>query len=823
MEVRLGGGTFGRKGQRYPMRVFLTTLQAAIIAAILLAAAPMAPIFGASTAEAAVVGQIVVKGNKRVEDETVRTYVTIVPGRPFGSSDIDDSLKALFATNLFADVNISQQGRSLVVVVVENPIIFKISFEGNKKYKDDQLSTVVRSKPRSVLTRAKVQADVQLILEMYRRRGRFRATVEPKIIELPDNRVNLVFEINEGDKSGVARITFIGNKAYSDSRLRSVVETRESGWFAWLRTTDTYDPDRLEKDQNALREFYFRHGYADFRIISAVADFDRERNTFFVTFTVDEGEQYTYGEVTIQSTLSAVDPDELKRSVETDPGDVYDSRDVEKTLEELVVEVSKRGYAFAEVRPRGDRDYENRVINITYQIEEGPRVYIERIDIRGNTRTRDYVIRREFDFAEGDAYNRILVDKAKRRLKNLGFFKDVQIYTERGSSPDRVVVVVKVEEQSTGSLAFGAGYSTAEGIIGDVSITERNFLGRGQFVRLAVGGGEHSRTYDLSWKEPYFLGRRLIFGIDLYRRDFEENDFRQYSELTTGGSVSLGLPLNDEITFTMMYTLYQRDFDVSRGLRDGCLMRGGTVVVPPACDLNGDGRLDRGLDPDEASLAIKDSIGETLTSMVSYQLVYNTLDNNMNPHEGIYASLRQDFAGVGGDVSFIRTTVEGRYYHEIWTDRGVIGMLKAKAGHVAGVGQRLKLPDHFFLGGESVRGFESKGIGPRDRFTDDALGGRMFVAATAEATFPLPFVPDDIGLRGAVFTDAGTLLDVDDSAGFFRRIAVVGKNGDLRASAGVGIIWNSPFGPIRADVAWPIVKNKWDNTQVFRIGGGTSF
>ena len=567
------------------MRVLLTALQAVFVAALILAAAPLAPVSGVSTAEAAVVGRIDVEGNQRVQDETVIAYVTIVPGRNFGSDDIDDSLKALFATGLFSDVSIVQRGRALVVTVAENPIIYKVSFEGNDKYEDKILLSQVRSKPRSVLTRAKVQADTQLLLEMYRRKGRFRATVEPKIIDLPQNRVNLVFEISEGDKTGVARITFIGNRAFSDGRLRDVIKTRESGLLSWLRTTDTYDPDRLNADQEALREYYFRHGYADFRIVSAVADLDRERNTFFVTFTVDEGEQYTIGEVTVQSSLSEVDPTDLSGSVRTDTGDTYDSREIAKTLEELTVEVSKRGYAFAEVRPRGERDYENRVINLTYDIDEGPRVYIERIEIRGNSRTRDYVIRRELDFAEGDAFNRVLLDKAKRRLKNLNFFKDVQVSTQQGSSPDRVVIIIRVQEQSTGELSFGAGYSTSEGIIGDISITERNFLGRGQYVRLAVGGGESSRTYELSFNEPYFTGRRLSAGFDLYRRQFEETDFRSYDETTTGGNLHFGLPLNDDVTLNLLYSAYEREFDVSRGLRDGCLWRNqNSTPIPAACD-----------------------------------------------------------------------------------------------------------------------------------------------------------------------------------------------------------------------------------------------
>jgi len=806
------------------MRVILTALQTAMIAFLLLAAAPYSQLLGPSEAHAAAVSKIDVQGNERVQDETVIAYVTVVPGRSFGAGDIDDSLKALYATGLFADVNIFQSGSVLVVKVTENPIIYKVSFEGNDKYKDDILLSQVQSKPRTVLTRAKVQADTQLILEMYRHKGRYRATVEPKIIELPQNRVNLVFEINEGDKTGVARITFIGNKAFSDGRLRDVIKTRESGLLSWLRTTDTYDPNRLHADQEALRQYYFRHGYADFRIVSAVADLDRERNTFFVTFTLEEGEQYTVGDVSVQSSLAEVNSEDLQREVRTDTGDTYDSTEVEKTMEDIVLEVSRRGYAFAEVRPRGERDYENHIINIVYEVEEGPRVYVERIEIRGNTRTRDYVIRRELDFAEGDAFNRVLIDKAKRRLKRLDYFKDVQISTQRGGSSDRVVVIVEVEEQATGELSFGAGYSTSEGVIGDISLTERNFLGRGQFVRAAVGGGENSRTYEFSFREPYFMGRRLSAGFDLYRRNFEETDYRSYEETMTGGNLNFGLPLNDELTLNLMYSAYQREFDVARGLRDGCLWNG-KGAPPPKCDTNNNGKLDANKDPDEASIAVKDSIGETFTSLVGYSLVYDTLDDYKRPREGVLARFQQDFAGVGGDVSFIRTEADVRYFREVSADHGVVAMLRARAGHVAGVGQRLKLPDHFFVGGETIRGFESKGIGPRDRLTGDALGGRIYVAATAEATFPIPFAPSEFGLEGAVFTDAGTLFDVDDSAAFFRngRVVTVANGGDIRWSAGVGLIWFSPFGPIRADVAWPLIKNKFDETQVFRIGGGTRF
>ncbi|PLX39394.1 MAG: outer membrane protein assembly factor BamA [Hyphomicrobiales bacterium] len=806
------------------MRAKLRALVTAASVALFVAVAPVMgaglSVIGAQPAEAAVVSRIDVVGVQRVDAETVRTYLTISPRRSFGADDVDASLKALFATGLFSDVNISQRGSALVVTVVENPVINRVSIEGNKKQKDEILLTQIQSKPRSVLTRAKVQSDVQRILEIYRRTGRFRASVEPKIISLAQNRVDLVFEVDEGDKTGIARITFIGNKAFSDGRLRDVIKTRETGLLGWLRTTDSYDPDRLNADQELLRQFYYQRGYADFRIISAVADLDRERNTFFVTFTVEEGEEYTYGDVQVQSTLASADPETLRASVETDPGSTYDSREVEKSLEELVLQVAEKGYAFAQVRPRGDRDYENRTISITYYVDEGPRVYIDRINIRGNTRTRDYVIRREFDVAEGDAFNRVLINKAERRLKDLNYFKSVRITTTPGTAPDRVVVNVDVEEQATGAVSFGAGYSTSEGIIGDISVTERNFLGRGQYVKLAVGGGESRETYDFAFTEPYFMGRRLSAGINLYRHVYEENDYRQYNEEVTGGGLNFGLPLNDEMTFNTFYQAYERKFDVVAGLKDGCSYSG-SGPVPASCDANNDGIVDADLSAAEVSRAVKQSIGTTFTSLVGYSLVYDTLDDQKMPHEGIYAMFKQEFAGVGGDVTFLRTTVEGRYYQEIMPDWGVIGMAKAKAGYITGLGERLRLPDHFFIGGETIRGFESQGIGPRDRLTGDALGGRAYIAGTVEANFPIPVLPSELGFYGAVFADAGTLWDVDPKAA--RGVPIIGNDGALRASLGAGLLWDSPFGLIRADFAWPVMKEDYDQEQVFRIGGGTTF
>ncbi|MGH2340055.1 outer membrane protein assembly factor BamA [Segnochrobactraceae bacterium EtOH-i3] len=766
---------------------------------------PLSGPLGAGPALAETVGQVIVTGNKRVDAETIRTYVSVKPGRPYGAANIDESLQSLYATGLFADVKIVRQGNNLVVSVVENPIINKVAFEGNKKLTDEQLQSIVESTPRSVMTKAKVQGDVQRILESYRRSGRFRATVDPKVIELSDNRVDLVYEIDEGDKTGVSSISFIGNKAFSDGRLLDVIKTRESGILSWIRTSDTYDPDRLQADEELLRRFYYNNGYADFRIVSTVADLDRERNSFFITFTLEEGDKYDFGEINVESSLQTLNPDQLRKVVKSRPGKTYSAEAVEKSIEALTIEAAKAGYAFAQVRPRGDRNFENHTISVTYSVEEGPRVYVERLNIRGNTRTRDFVIRREFELAEGDAYNRVLVDRAERRLNNLGFFKTVRITTEPGSAPDRVVVNVDVEEQSTGEVSFGIGYSSSDGVIGDVSVSEKNFLGRGQYVRIAIGGGESQSTQELSFTEPFFLGRRLAAGFDLYNRQFDHNDYRSYDDQTTGGNLRFALPVTDQMTFNVYYTLYNRDLSLGS------------------------------LSASEVSAAVYDSLGESVTSMAGFSLVYNALDNNMNPRDGFYARLTQDFAGIGGDVAFSRTKLEGRYYQELYPAWGVVGMLKAEGGIVQGLGQDLTLPDQFFIGGETIRGFASSGIGPRDSNTDEALGGQYYIAGSAEAVFPIPYLPQEVGFSGAVFSDMGTLWNVDSgSAQTWATncntpsnpstcVNVVADDAILRWTAGFGVLWKSPFGPIRADFAWPITMSKWDQPQVFRLGGGTRF
>ncbi len=752
------------------------------------------------TAAAATVSSIAVNGNQRVDDETIRAYLSIRPGRSFSAQDVDQSLKALFETGLFADVSIVQRGGTLVVTVEENPIINKIAFEGNKKFKDDQLKTVVQSRERGVFTRARIQTDVQRILELYRRSGRFRASVEPKVIDLAKNRVNVVYEVTEGPETGVARISFIGNKVFSDAKLRNVVDTQQSGLLSFLRSRDNYDPDRLAADEQKLRRYYLERGYADFQVISSIADLDRERNTFFITFTMEEGERYRFGVIEVDSVIPGIDAEQLRRLALSKEGNIYSSKDVEKTLEEITIELASSGYAFAQVRPRLDKNIEDLTVGITYVVDEGPRAYIERINIRGNDRTAGYVIRREFDIAEGDAYNRVMIDRAERRLRNLGYFKTVRITTEPGSAHDRVTVNVDVEEQSTGELSFGAGYSTSDGIVGDISLTERNFLGRGYRVTLKVGGGESTREYEFGATDPYFLGRNVSAGFRIYKTELGDNDFRAYESESTGGGVTFGLPITEYFRTQVGYKIDNTDVTIP----------GYTGVFPAGC-------------PAGISLALCQSEGNYLTSSVFYSLIYNSLDNREAPREGIYAKFTQEFAGVGGDVNYLRTSGEASYSHEIIADPGIVGLIRVQGGHIIGIaGDDVRLTDAFYRGGETIRGFESSGIGPRDSSTTDALGGKIYAAATAEVQFPVPLLPPELGFSGAIFADAGTLFSTDFTSADLLGVPIQ-DDSSIRSSVGGSILWNSPLGPLRADFAYVLTKENYDKEQVFRFGGGRRF
>ena len=747
-------------------------------------AAPGVPGFASHSAEAAVISKIVVTGNTRLEASTIRNYVLIVPGKSFGASDIDESVKALYGTGLFSDVTISISGSRLVVAVVENPIVSTVIIKGNKKVKSDQLVPLLQSKPRGVYTDATVQSDVERIKDYYSTQGRSLASVEPQVTKLDNNRVDIVFAISEGERTGVGTITFVGNHAFSDGRLRGVIVTKQHNLLSWLNRKDVFSEAKLAADQDALRRFYMSHGYADFRVVSVDWDLNEARGRYHVTFTIDEGARYRFSSVDIDSSIPDVNTAQLKGYITTKPGRIFNATEVEKTVEALTIQLARQGYAFAQVRPRGDRDYEKHTISITYLIDEGPRIYVERIDIIGNTKTRDYVIRREFDIAEGDAYNRVMIDRAQRKLRDLGYFKDVRISAEPGSAPDRTVITVQVEEDSTGEFAAGAGVSTA-GLIAEVSLNERNFLGRGQQLRISVGMGVDQQTYNISFTDPYFLGYHVAAGVDAFKTTLNSSDYRPFDSDTIGGGLRLGFPITDNLSLKLNYQLSQETITGTKGA---------TKLYFPN--------------------------GDTLTSMAGYTIDYTDLDSTTDPHDGFYLRLSQSFAGLGGDTQFMRSTADARYFKEIIPDADVVGTLHAGAGNITGLGsQKVRTLDNFFQGGETIRGFATYGYGPVDLATGIPVGGTNYWVTSAEVQFPFPGISPEMGFRGAVFADAGSLWgnDVPTGAG------PIIDNNVVRSSVGASILWSSPVGVLRADFSHVLTKAPTDDTQFFRFSAGRTF
>ncbi len=740
-------------------------------------------------AQSGVVRAIVVQGNRRVEPETVKSYLTFGVGDVYSPFKVDESLQALFGTGLFGDVGIDKAGGTVTVIVVENPVINQVAFEGNKEVDDASLSTEVQLKTRSIYTRARVQSDIQRILDLYQVRGIFTAKVEAKIIKLPHNRVNLVYEIVEGEATKVKSINFVGNNAFSDAQLKDVITTGESGLLSFFKSNDIYDPDRLSVDRELVRRYYLTNGYADARVLSAVADIDAEGSAFFVTFTVDEGQLYKFGNVDVETTVAAINVDGLGSSVLTKPGADYNAQKIDQSIEALTLAVSAQGYAFARVRPRVERDPISRVINITYVIEEGPRVYIERIDVFGNTRTKDHVIRREFRIVEGDAYNRLLVRNARRRLQRLGFFEKVDISRESGGAPDRVVLTVTVVEKNTGELGFGAGFSSSEGLIGDVSITERNLLGNGQFLRLKFAGSFERQQIDLTFTEPRFLDMNLSAGFDVFHKEIDRTDESGYRNRRTGGGIRFGFPIAEDLRAGVRYSFIRDDlFEVDN----------------------------------DASIAIREQEGVDIISSVGYSITYDTRNHRSKPNKGLYVSLSQDLAGIGGDVNYLRTIAEARAYYPLWSKVTLVG--RVIGGYIVGTGgDDVRLTDNFFKGGETVRGFDTAGLGPRDARTNDALGGKVFYAATVEARFPIPFLTENTGISAAIFADAGSVHDVDISATAAADGVQVLDDDKLRASVGASLLWDSPVGPIRADFSHVIEKAAFDDEEVFRFGASTKF
>jgi outer membrane protein insertion porin family len=856
---------------------------AGLLLAILLFGGGSDAVFAQTAETGAPVSSIVVEGNRRVEADTIRSYFKVAPGERLDAAKIDSALKALYASGLFQDIRFSQSGGRLIVTVVEAPVIDRLAFEGNNKIKDEQLQQEIQSKARGTLSRATVQADVQRILEVYHRNGRFDVQVVPKIVERPNNRVDLIFEIKEGEKTGVKTINFVGNKAYSSSRLKEVIKTSASNFLSFLQTTDVYDPDRIEADRDLIRRFYLSHGYADVQVVSATGEYDPAQKGFLITFTIEEGPLYRFGTIDIQSNIRAVDPRSLRSILRVYSGDVYNGDAIEKTVENLTVEITKHGYPFATVRPRGDRNPQTRTVGVVFVLDEGVRAYIERINIRNNTRTRDYVIRREIDISEGDPYNRALVDRAERRIKNLNFFKTVKITNEPGSAPDRVVINIDVEEQSTGDFSVMGGYSTADGFMGQVSISERNLFGTGRYAKASATVGQYIRGVEFNFVEPYLLDQRMSGGIDLFARETLSSPYLSYGTENIGTNLKLGIPLREDLSLQLRYSIYWQAITLSSSIDDCANVNPNFSTTFPTVNAIGAATAARaigaaypgyastlaaggqtscmvyaGFPTYQASLPIREELaaGGYLTSLAGYGLTYNTLDNNKRPTSGMLMSFGQDFAGLGGDAYYMRSVGDFRAYYEVISD--LIGILHLQGGDILGFGGcpeqnacasnggYVRMLDDFKMGPNLVRGFQPAGLGPRDiteNASDDALGGTHYWGASLEFQYPFFFLPKDAGLRGAVFVDSGAewgykgetswpangevngVITTNTGVSYFCGNCAMQYTDTPapRVSAGVSLIWDSPFGPLRFDLAYPLLKQPYDRTQFFQFGGGTRF
>lgn len=723
-----------------------------------------------------------VEGNRRIESATVKSYLLFAVGSPYNRGRVDKSLKALFNTGLFADVTIRREGSAVVVSVVENPIINRLAFEGNLRIEDDILSAEVQLRPRVVYTRARVQSDVQRILTVYRRSGRFAAVVDPKVIQLPQNRVDLVFEINEGEETGIRKIRFTGNKHFSDSRLLEKIATTESRWYNFLSDNDTYDPDRLTFDRELLRKYYLSKGYADFRVVSAVAELTPDRDGFFVSFALDEGSQYRFGKIDVESEIKDLQPEAIRGLLKTFEGETYDATAIEESIQKITFELGKLGYAFVNVRPRVKRDKEKRTISLTYKINKGPRVYVERINITGNVRTLDHVIRREFNLVEGDAFNTALLRRSRLRIRSLDFFEKVEVTQEEGSAPDKTIINVDVQEKSTGELSVGAGFSTTDSVSADLQIRERNLLGKGQDLRFKVSMGASKQQIDFGFTEPYFLDRDLRAGIDVFSLREDRQSESGYDLERMGFNLRTGFPITDNVSASLVYSLVNED----------------------TSNVNSN-----------ASDVVKNAAGTFLTSAVLYKIEFNYLDDNVLPTEGNKYTFGQKFTGVGGDVYSLSTNAEYIQFFPIY-EESVVLSIGGDAGYIVGLGEDVRLNDRFDLGGNSFRGFAKSGIGPRDTASGDSLGGNAYIVGKAELRFPTGF-PEEFGLIGRTFVNVGTLTGIDDSG------PTIVDNASIRASAGVGVNWTSPFGPLRVNFTVPLLKESYDKDEVFQLEFGTRF
>ncbi|MDV6329315.1 outer membrane protein assembly factor BamA [Asticcacaulis sp. 201] len=740
--------------------------------------------------QTAYVNHIVVKGNERIDSATIISYLPFQPGVTVDAQLIDLGVKTLYRTDLFSDVQIAMNGNEMVVTVVESPIINQVVFEGNHAMTKDKLRDEVQIRPRGVFTKAKVQEDVQRIVELYRKGGRISATVTPKIVELPQKRVDLIFEIVEGPKTGVSNVNFIGNHAFSDNDLKSVVVTQKSLWWKFFSSNDNYDPDRMDYDREQLRKFYTNRGYYDFRVISAVAELTPDRRNFAISYTIDEGQKYNFGRITIKTDNDKLKAENLQHAISIRPGQLYESDRVEKAVDDLTFAAGAAGYAFVDIRPSEEADPNTKNVDLVFNVHEGARVYIDKINIVGNTQTLDRVIRRQVLVSEGDAYNKALLERSKMYVRGLGFFKDVNVTEKPSSVPGKTNIEVAVQEQPTGELSFGAGFSSIQKFILDIGITQSNFRGTGQQIRARVSTGSISKQIDFSFTEPRFMGRDIQAGFDLFQSSYHY-DGVDYSTDTIGGGLRLGYNLNGFSVLRLRYN-YQSD----------------NIQYTSASSCDG----------------LLYNCGQGITSSVGYSLSFDLRNDYILPTRGWTATLRQDFAGLGGDVKYVKSEIEGHWYYGFKKD--MVLHISANAGSIVPWrGDAVRINDRYYKGGDSMRGFQYAGMGPRDTSTGYAIGGQTFAISSTELGIPNG-LPDQYGLKTALFVDLGTLGTVDnrlkiDSTGA-RRTNIV-DDLSLRASAGVTIRWKSPMGPVQFDLSQVLSKQSYDKVESFRFSQSTQF
>lgn len=842
---------------------------------------PPAPVAAAPQPEASVIRSIAVNGNQRLEPETVMSYIKLRVGEPYDRERLDEALRDLYGTDLFADVAIRDNQGNLSIEVRESPVVNRIVLEGNKRLKEDKITPEIRLAPRQIFSRAKARADVARIIELYRRQGRFAASVEPKIVQLEQNRVDVVYEISEGPKSRIRQINILGNEKFGDGELRSEMVTKRTSMLSFLGSGDVYDPDRLAFDQQKLRMFYLTNGYADFRVVSAVAELTPDRRDFIITYVVEEGERYKFGDVKVESAIRDFNGAALSRLLPMKTGDWYNAKQVEDTVTSLNESAGLFGYAFADVQPNFNRDKDSKTMSVTFNVAETPRVYVERIDVRGNTNTRDKVIRREFRLAEGDPFNSVRVKRSRDRIQSLGFFQEnLEIEQTQGSTSDRVILSTTLEEKATGQLQVSAGFSSLERFLLNLSIEQRNFRGMAQTLRASINYSSYSKSVELGFTEPYVFDRNIALGFDLFRRDYASFNFvnnnrnTTYKQVSTGGGLRGGAPLTEYLSLGVRYGL---NFD--------------NVTLDESqffTDPDGSGPLPAVCDPLRVGRYLCDAIGKRTTSSVGYSLLYDTTDNRLRPTRGQRFSINQDFAGLGGNVKYLRTKANAGKYWRV--GGGFIFSASVEGGLIhsfensPGVGQDpVRLVDRFFLGEPQVRGFDIRGVGPRVQRTpfelnddgvlvpvtdrkqivDDALGGRAYYVGRAELEIPVSSSFREMGLRPSVFVDVGALFSLKDPVtqsilpGDPRTVnrcidnagnsttapennqcaqgsvlipgiapfteTFLGDSPKPRLSVGFGVNWNSPFGPFRIDIAKALIKADGDDTKLITFNVGTAF